>query len=115
MHELVLKIINDGFPEGVDLFNLNVPSNYESEDLKITSLSHKMLDKHVIDNENEEKADLFNYPLDENQDSDDLIMITSNLVQEYEKDSDGYALFVEKRPSLTPLIVNMTYKDLKDW
>ena len=115
LHELVLKIINDGFPEGVDLFNLNVPSNYESEDLKITSLSHKMLDKHVIDNENEEKADLFNYPLDENQDSDDLIMITSNLVQEYEKDSDGYALFVEKRPSLTPLIVNMTYKDLKDW
>ena len=89
LHDLVLKIINDGFPEGVDLFNLNVPSNYESEDLKITSLSHKMLDKHVIDNENEEKADLFNYPLDENQDSDDLIMITSNLVQEYEKDSDG--------------------------
>ena len=34
LHDLVLKIIDDGFPEGVDLFNLNVPSNYESEDLK---------------------------------------------------------------------------------
>ena len=35
--------------------------------------------------------------------------------QDYEKNSDGYALFVEKRPSLTPLTVNMTIKDLKDW
>ena len=115
LHDLVLKIIDEGFPEGVDLFNLNVPSNYESEDLKITSLSHKMLDKHVIDNENEEKADLFNYPLDENQDSDDLIMITPDLVSEYDEGSDGYALLVEKRPSLTPLNVDMTSGELKDW
>ncbi len=115
LHDLVLKIIDEGFPEGVDLFNLNVPSNYESEDVKITRLSHKMLHKHVIDNTNEEKKDIFDYPLDKNQDSDDLIMITSDLVQEYEEDSDGYALIIEKRPSLTPLKVDMTYKDLKDW
>ena len=115
LHDLVLKIIDEGFPEGVDLFNLNVPSNYDSEDVKITKLSHKMLDKQVIDNTNKEKEDLFRYPLDENQQSDDLIMITSNLVQEYEPDSDGYALLVEKCPSLTPLNVNMTSQDLKDW
>ena len=115
LRELVLKIIDEGFPDGVDLFNLNVPSNYDSEDVKITKLSNKMLDKHVIDNTNEEKAELFNYPLDENQKSDDLVMITSNLFQEYEEGSDGYALFVEKCPSLTPLKVNMTYEDLKDW
>ena len=115
LHDLVLKIKNKGFPEGVDLFNLNVPSNYESEEVKITHLSHKMLDKQVIDNENKEKAELFNYPLDENQESDDLIMITSDLVKEYDEGSDGYALIVEKRPSLTPLNVNMTSKELKDW
>ena len=115
LHDLVLKIINKGFPEGVDLFNLNVPSNYVSDDVKITHLSHKMLDKHVIDNTSEEKSDLFNYSLNENQNSNNLIMITSDLVQEYEKDSDGYALLVEKRPSLTPLNVNMTFEDLKDW
>ncbi|MBO6110802.1 MAG: 5'/3'-nucleotidase SurE [Methanobrevibacter sp.] len=115
LHDLVLKIINDGFPEGVDLFNLNVPSNYESEEVKITTLSHKMLDKKVIDNTDLDKAEIFNYPLDENQESDDLIMITSNLVKDYEKDSDGYALMVEKRPSLTPLDVNMTYHELKEW
>ena len=115
LHDLVLKIIDEGFPEGVDFFNLNVPSNYESEDVKITKLSHRMLDKQVIDNTNKEKEDIFNYPLDEGQKSDDLVMITSNLVKEYEKDSDGYALFVEKCPSLTPLNVNMTSQDLKDW
>lgn len=115
LHDLVLKIIDEGFPQGVDLFNLNVPSNYECEEIRITNLAHKMLDKQVIDNTNEEKADFFNYPLDENQKSDDLIMITPNLVEEYEEGSDGYALIVEKRPSLTPLNVNMTCHDLKDW
>ena len=115
LHDIVEKIIDVGFPDGVDLFNLNVPTNYESEEVKITSLSHRMLDKKVIDKNDEEKSEIFNYPLDENQSADDLIMITSGLVKEYEKDSDGYALFVEKCPSLTPLNVNMTSLELKDW
>ncbi len=115
LHDLVLKIKDKGFPKGVDLFNLNVPSNYESEEVKITHLSDKMLDKMVIDNTNDEKEEIFNYPLEENQSSDDLIMITSNLIQKYDKGSDGYALIVEKCPSLTPLNVNMTCKNLDSW
>jgi 5'-nucleotidase len=115
LHDLVLRIIDEGFPDGVDLFNLNVPTNYESENVKITNLASRMLVKKVIDNTDREKEELFNYPLDEGQKSDDLVMITSNLASEYEHDSDGYALFVEKRPSLTPLNVNMTFKDLKGW
>lgn len=115
LHDLVLKIAQKGFPEGVDLFNLNVPSNYLSEDVRITRLANKMLDKKVIDNTVSEKKELFNYSLDENQDSDDLIMITSDLVKEYEEGSDGYALIIDKCPSLTPLNANMTYNDLKDW
>lgn len=113
LRQLVMKIIDKGFPDGVDMFNLNVPSNYNSEDVKITHLSHKMLDKKVIDNT--DKSEIFEYPLDENQNSDGLIMITSNLVQEYEEGSDGYALIVDKCPSLTPLNVNMTYHELGDW
>ena len=115
LHDIVLKIIKEGFPDGVDLFNLNVPSNYESEDVKITRLSDKMIDKKVIDNTDEEKAELFNYPLQENQNSDDLIMIAPDLVSEYDEGSDGYALMIEKRPSLTPLKVNMTSENLKEW
>ena len=115
LHDLVLKIIDKGFPKDVDLFNLNVPTNYESEEVKITNLSHNMLDKKVIDNTDEEKSEIFNYPLEENQKSDDLIMIASDLIKEYEEGSDGYALFVEKCPSLTPLNVDMTSKNLKEW
>lgn len=115
LHDLVEKIKNEGFPQGVDLFNLNVPSNYDSEEVKITHLSHKMLDKTVIDNTNSDKEDIFNYALEENQNSDDLIMIVSDLVSEYDEGSDGYALLVEKRPSLTPLNVNMTSNYLNDW
>ena len=114
LHDLVLKIKNEGFPEGIDLFNLNVPSNYESPDVKVTHLSPKMLQKQVIDNTNDEKKEIFNYSLDKNQPSDDLIMIISDLVKEYDEDSDGYALFIEKRPSLTPLKADMTFKEL-DW
>ena len=115
LHDIVSKIIDDGFPEGVDLFNLNVPSNYDSEEVKITHLSHKMLDKQVIDNTDEEKREIFNYPLEDNQESDGLIMITPDLVKDYEEGSDGYALMVDRCPSLTPLKVNMTYDDLKNW
>ena len=115
LHDIVLKIIDEGFPQDVDLFNLNVPSNYESEEVMITHLSHKMLDKKVIDKNDDEKADIFNYPLDENSNDDDLIMITSDLFKEYEKGSDGYALLVEKRHSLTPLSVDMTVKDFEKW
>lgn len=115
LHDLVLKIMDKGFPEGVDLFNLNVPSNYASEEVEITHLSDRMLKKIVIDNTDKEKEELFNYSLDENQESDDLIMIASDLVQEYEKGSDGYALLVDRCPSLTPLNVNMTSQNLKDW
>jgi len=115
LHDLVLKIMNEGFPEGVDLFNLNVPTNYQSEEVRITSLSPRMLEKQVIDNTNKEKEELFNYPLDENHNSDGLVMIASNLVQEYEEGSDGHALFVDKCPSLTPLNANMTSAELGDW
>ena len=74
-----------------------------------------MIDKKVIDNTDKEKEEFFNYSLDENHESDNLIMITSNLVKEYGEGSDGYALFVEKRPSLTPLNINMTYQDLNEF
>jgi 5'-nucleotidase len=115
LHDLVLKIIDKGFPDGVDLFNLNVPSNHESSDVKITNLAPVMLQKKVIDSDDGEKADIFNYPLDGDEASDGLVMITSDLVKEYPEGSDGYALLVDKCPSLTPLNVDMTFRDLKDW
>ena len=115
LHDLVLKIIDKGFPDGVDLFNLNVPTNYESEEVKITTLAHRMLDKNVIDNTDTQKSELFNYSLDEDDKGDGLVMIASDLVKEYEEGSDGYALLADKCPSLTPLNANMSVPDLDGW
>ena len=75
-----------------------------------------MLLKKVIDNTNEKRKEIFNYPLEENQDSDNLIMIVSSLIKDYDdENSVGYALMFEKRPSLTPLKANMTFRELDDW
>ena len=111
--EVVQNIINNGFPDGVDLLNLNIPAYYESKKVKITSLSPKMLNKRVIDKNDEDMAQIFNYSLDDLD--DDLVMITSKLNEDYEKGSDGYCLMVEKRPSLTPLTRDMNCQILDSW
>ena len=124
LHEIVAKIIDKGFPDGVDLFNLNVPYNYESEEEKITKLSDRMLDKKVIDHNDEQMHDIFSFNYKNNEDMEFIedennktVMITSNLVKSFEEGTDGYCLMVEKRPSLTPLNVDMTsnLSNLENW
>lgn len=124
LHEIVAKIIDKGFPDGVDLFNLNVPYNYESEEVKITKLSDRMLDKKVIDHNDEQMHDIFSFNYKNNEDMEFIedennktVMITSNLVKSFEEGTDGYCLMVEKRPSLTPLNVDMTsnLSNLENW
>ena len=113
LHNLVEKIIDKGFPEGVNLFNLNVPADCDSYDMKITKLAPKMINKRVIDKTDKDMGEFFNYNLDERD--DEAIMIAPDLVTEYDKDSDGYTVIIKKRPSLTPLDINMTSDKLKNW
>ncbi len=116
LHDLAEKILNDGLPEGVDLFNVNVPSTYESEEPMITTLSNRMLLKDIMDENSEDKDNIFSFSFDDDRNSFELeegeegriVMITSSLDDNYEKGSDGYCLMVEKRPSITPLNVDMT-------
>lgn len=124
LHNLVEKIRDKGFPDGVDLFNLNVPYNYESEEVKITKLSDRMLDKKVIDHTDDEMHDIFSFNYKNNEDTEfyedennKTVMITSNLVESFEEGTDGHCLMVEKRPSLTPLNVDMTtnLSNLNKW
>ena len=113
LREVVENIIDKGFPECVDLLNLNVPAYYKSKKVKITTLSPKMLNKRVIDKSDEDMAEIFNYSLD--NPNDDFVMITSKLNDDYQEGSDGYCLMVEKRPSLTPLTRDMNCSILDDW
>jgi len=94
LHDLVEKVLDKGFPEGVDLLNLNIPSTCISDEIKITTLSEKMLIKKVIDSVDD--------------DGNETIMLTPELIKEYDEGTDGYCLIVDKRPSLTPLNLDLT-------
>ena len=116
LHDLCEKVLENGMPEGVDLFNLNVPSDYESEEPMITTLSNRMLVKDIMDENSEDENHIFSFAFEDDKKSFQLedgeegqiVMITSALCDDYEKGSDGYCLMVDKRPSITPLNVDMT-------
>ena len=101
--KVVKKVLDEGLPEGVDLFNLNIPSKPLSDKIKITSLADKMLKFNILERVDDE--------------GNDTVMNVPQLVEDYEEGSDGYCLLVERRPSLTPLIVDFSGKttELKDW
>ena len=48
--DLVKKVLDEGFPENVDLLNLNIPQNLISKDIKVTELADNMLRRRVLKN-----------------------------------------------------------------
>ena len=101
--KVVKKVLDEGLPEGVDLFNLNIPSKPLSDKIKITTLAESMLEFNIL-----ERVD---------DDGNDTVMNVPQLVEEYEEGTDGYCLLVERRPSLTPLSLNYggKFSGLEDW
>ena len=101
--KVVKKVLDEGLPEGVDLFNLNIPSKPSSDKIKITTLADRMLEFNIL-----ERVD---------DDGNDTVMNVPQLVEDYEEGTDGYCLLVERRPSLTPLSVSFGGKisNLEDW
>ena len=101
--KLVKKVLDDGMPDGVDLFNLNIPSKPSSDKIKITRLADSMLKFNIL-----ERVD---------DDGNDTVMNVPELIEDYEEGTDGYCLLVERRPSLTPLNVHFgaEISNLEDW
>lgn len=101
--KLVKKVLDEGMPDGVDLFNLNIPSKPSSDKIKITRLADSMLKFNIL-----ERVD---------DDGNDTVMNVPELIEDYEEGTDGYCLLVERRPSLTPLNVHFgaEISNLEDW
>ena len=101
--KVVKKVLDEGLPEGVDLFNLNIPSKPLSDKIKITTLADSMLEFNIL-----ERVDDY---------GNDTVMNVPQLVEEYEEGTDGYCLLVERRPSLTPLSLNYggKFSGLENW
>lgn len=100
---LTKKVLKEGLPEGINLLNLNVPAKPLSSEIKVTRLAENMLRPNVIDSKDKE--------------GNDCVMISPHLIEEYDEGTDGYCLMVEKRPSLTPLNIDLTrnLNSLDNW
>lgn len=101
--KLAKKVLKKGLPDGVDLLNLNVPSNPISDEIKISKLAKKMFNTSII-----EQEDKF---------GEKFYILAPKLVQDFEKGTDGYCLRVERCSSLTPLKLDLTgsITNLKEW
>lgn len=47
LNKVAKNLIKKGLPDGIDLLNLNIPSNPSSDEIAITSLGERMYDLHV--------------------------------------------------------------------
>ncbi len=103
LKKVVKKVLDEGLPQGVDLLNLNIPSKPLSDKIKITTLADKMLDFNIL-----ERVD---------DDGNDTVMNVPQLLEDFKEGSDGHCVLVERRPSLTPLNIDLTgnIKDVDNW
>ena len=88
------KVLKKGLPEGINLLNLNIPAKPVSSEIKVTRLAENMLRPNVVNSKDDK--------------GNDCVMISPHLIEEYDEGTDGYCLMVEKRPSLTPLNIDLT-------
>ncbi len=101
--DLIQKVIDNGFPEGVNILNLNVPANPDSYKAKICPLATRMYEPVV-----EKRID----PRGREYYWIDGIFFEGN-----PEDSDDHVLLNENVPTLTPLILDMAsdLEALKGW
>jgi len=103
LYQIAKKVLKKGFPNGVDLFNINVPSHSLNDDILITKLGERMYHPQI-----EMRFDPRGKP---------YYWIDGYPYEGFEEGTDGYALKIEKRPNLTPLSLDLTsnLELTKDW
>ncbi|MDR2967353.1 MAG: 5'/3'-nucleotidase SurE [Methanobacteriaceae archaeon] len=103
LYKIAKKVLKNGLPDGIDLLNLNIPSNPLNEDISITKLGERMYNPHI-----EMRFD----PRGKS-----YYWIDGSPYEYHEEGTDGHALKIEKRPSLTPLSSDLTsnLELIKSW
>ena len=94
LNKVAKKVIKNGLPDGVDLLNLNIPSNPSSEEIAITRLGERMYNP-LIEMRFDPRGKPY-YWIDGTPFNDDV------------EGTDGYALKKLKMPTLTPLAMDFT-------
>lgn len=103
LNKVAKKVVDKGLPEGVDLLNLNIPSNPKSDEIAITSLGNRMYNPHI-----EMRFDPRGKP---------YYWIDGTPFNGDVEGTDGYALKTLKIPTLTPLSMDFTsnLNSLSNW
>ena len=92
LNKIAKKVLKSGLPEGVDLLNLNIPSNPRTEDIKIAKLTPRMYSPYVTS-----KLDPRGKP---------YYWIDGNPIENDEEGTDGYYIKKEQVSTLTPLTLD---------
>ncbi len=102
LRKLVLKVIDKGMPNGVDILNLNIPAKPESEKIKQTYLAHRMYTTEV-----EKRLDPYGRP---------YYWIIGNMTDDNLEGSDVHILREQSIPTITPISLDMGMNmDLSSW
>ncbi|WP_409200231.1 5'/3'-nucleotidase SurE [Methanobrevibacter sp. DSM 116169] len=103
LKKVTKNLINKNLPENIDLLNLNIPSNPDSDKVKIVKLGKRMYTP-LIKTRFDPRGKPY-YWIDGMPYNNDV------------EGTDGYSLFEEKVSTLTPLAIDFTsnMNDFKDW
>ncbi|BAD85326.1 Acid phosphatase SurE homolog [Thermococcus kodakarensis KOD1] len=95
LKRITRAVLEKGLPEGVDMLNVNVPSNATPEtEIAITRLARKRYCPTI-----EERVDPRGHP---------YYWIVGQKREEFEPGTDAYALKIERKVSVTPINIDMT-------
>lgn len=99
LHYITEKVVAQGFPAEADILNVNLPADIvDPGNYRLTTLS---------------RQNYFNFLKPEKRDYTRPFQLPSKILvneETLEKDSDIYALYVEKKISVTPLSLQMSVK-----
>ena len=103
LRDIIEKVIEKGFPEGVDILNLNVPSHPNSFEPVICPLAERMYEP-VVERRLDPRGRAYYW-------------INGELYADNPEGTDDHILLHENVPTLTPLILDMAHdlEGLRDW
>lgn len=102
INKLTKKVIKHGMPDGVNILNLNIPANPDSDEIIQANFADKMFSTEV-----EKRIDPYGHP---------YYWIVGNLINEEAVGTDVHALRVLNHPVVTPISIDMDAQvDISKW
>lgn len=120
LKKMVYEILKDGMPEGVDLWNINVPENavmnadnmLDKIELWEKNISNDIESPYRITTQSRQNYFCFQPPIQ--RDKSKPYQLPSKLdvnLNNLEESSDIYAIYIDRKISITPITVDMTAKN----